>query len=263
MVTTGMNRRPIGSLTRVSVFAALLAVSAAIAAAQSAFVTFAGNLADAQGRGIADTSVVLSNAARQAKYEVKTNAFGRFEFIGLPDGEYGVEVRALGFRPLKDSLAVKGENLQRSYSLQLGTLQETINVRFDPSATVRREAPSVKEASLPITPQACVVGQAGGQIKPPRKIRDLVPRYPRELEGTGTDGVVVLLARIGIDGYPADISVVGEAQPELAQSAIEAVREWRYTQTLLNCQAVDVTMTITTNYVSVPTAPVSAQAPRP
>ena len=55
-------------------------------------------------------------------------------------------------------------------------------------------------------------------------------------------------ARIGADGYVADIRVVGDAQPDLAQSAIAAVREWRYTETLLNCTPVEVMMNVTVNF---------------
>ncbi len=43
-----------------------------------------------------------------------------------------------------------------------------------------------------------------------------------------------------LDGYVADVRLVGDAQPDLAQSAIAAVREWRYTETLLNCTPVEV-----------------------
>ena len=75
----------------------------------------------------------LANEARQAKYEVKTNADGRFEFVGLPAGEYAVEAQGIGFQPLKDAVTVAGQNLQRNYVLKIGTLQETINTDFDSS----------------------------------------------------------------------------------------------------------------------------------
>jgi hypothetical protein len=42
--------------------------------------------------------------------------------------------------------------------------------------------------------------------------------------------------------------VIGDAHPELVHAAIAAVRDWRYTQTLLNCQPIEVTMTVTTNF---------------
>ena len=82
----------------------------------------------------------------------------------------------------------------------------------------------------------------------------MAPIYPVALRGTGTGGTVVMEGRIGLDGYIGDIRVIGDAHPELAHSAIAAVRDWRFTQTLLNCQPVEVTMTITTNFKEMPTA---------
>jgi outer membrane biosynthesis protein TonB len=55
-------------------------------------------------------------------------------------------------------------------------------------------------------------------------------------------------ARLGVDGYVTDIRVIGEAHPELTHSAIAAVRDWRFTPTLLNCQAVEPAITITTSF---------------
>jgi hypothetical protein len=55
-------------------------------------------------------------------------------------------------------------------------------------------------------------------------------------------------ARIGADGYVADVALAGDAHPDLAQSAIAAVREWRYTETLLNCAPVEVLMDVTVNF---------------
>jgi TonB family protein len=264
MLIKDVNRRPIKGVTRVLVFALLLLVSAVIAAAQSSFVSLSGLLADEQGKGVPGSTVILSNEARQAKYEVKTNELGRYEFVGLPAGDYGLEIKAIGFQALKDAIAVKGQNLQRSYSLKLGTLQETITVRFDPNATPNKNAPEkppvVREVPMPARKE-CIAVPSGGQIRPPRKVRDVVPRYPRALEGTGTEGVVVMQARIDREGYTADISVVGDAQPDLAQAAIDAVRDWRFTETLLNCQPVDVTMTITTNFRPVPLPPTAPPKP--
>ena len=55
-------------------------------------------------------------------------------------------------------------------------------------------------------------------------------------------------APLALDGYITDISVEREVHPDLANAAITAVREWMYTQTLLNCQPVSVGMTITVNF---------------
>lgn len=59
---------------------------------------------------------------------------------------------------------------------------------------------------------------------------------------------VQLEALIGPDGYVANVTIIGEAQPDLAQSAIAAVREWRFTETLLNCKPVEVMMSVTVHF---------------
>ena len=83
---------------------------------------------------------------------------------------------------------------------------------------------------------------------PPKKLRDFAPTYPVNLRGTGTNGTVVMQGRIALDGYITDIRLVGDAHPDLANAAIEAVREWHYSETLLNCAPVEVGMTITVNF---------------
>ena len=248
MLNERINRTPMSGVARAAVVAGLLALTGAIAAAQSGFVSFSGSVFDEQHRGIPGVALVLTNEPRQAKYEVKTNESGRFEFVGLPAGEYRLEVRGNGFGALGDAITVAGQNLHRDLTLSMGTIQETIRVlvndRQPPSS------PIVKEVPMPGRKE-CTPSQAGGRIVPPRKIRDVSPQYPAALRGTGTEGVVNLKGRIGLDGYIGDIQVVGDAQPDLAQAAIAAVREWLFTETLLNCQPVEVTVSIGVHFQKV------------
>ena len=256
MLNDRVNRTPMTGATRAAVFAALLMFTVGVAAAQSGFVSLTGTVVDEQGRGVPGTTLILANERRQMKYEVRTNDAGRFEFVGLPAGDYALEARGLGFQTFKDTVAVAGQNLQRHIALKLGTLQETIHVRFDPAdtGTAEERHPVVKERPMPARKE-CVASSVGGQIVPPRKIHDVSPQYPVALRGTGTEGTVVLEGRIGVDGYIGDIRILGDAHPELAQSAIAAVRQWRFTETLLNCTPAEPTMTITTNFNAVPPPP--------
>jgi hypothetical protein len=252
MLNDRLNRKPMSGTRRAVVFAGLLTMTVAVAAAQSTYFTLSGSVVDDSGRGVPGTTLTLVNEQRQMKYEVKSNDSGAYEFVGLPAGEYGLLVRAIGFKEIKDAVTIAGRNLQRHIALKVGTLQETITVAFDPNEkssdnTSPQPAVRAKEVPMP-APKECVAGSTGGRIVPPKKIRDVVPVYPPALRGTGTGGSVVMEARIGADGYVNDISVIGDAHPELVHAAIAAVRDWRYTQTLLNCQPIEVTMTVTTNF---------------
>ena len=67
----------------------------------------------------------------------------------------------------------------------------------------------------------------------------------------GVDTVVILGARVGIDGYLSDVRVLRDGNPsapEIVESAIEAVRLWQYTPTLLNGVPVEANITMTVFY---------------
>ena len=264
MLTQGLNRNPIGGSTRATILVTLIVMSAAIAAAQSTFQTFSGTVVDATGKPVPGVTLVLADARRQAKYEVKTNRTGAFEFIGLPSGNYGVELQAnvAGFRPLKETVTLNGSNVQRRFTLQIGSLQEAITVTFAPGASGPEPAaaPVVKEVSAPKLSE-CIATAVGGNIWAPRKIRDVNPQYPEQLRDTGTEGIVVMDATIGVDGYVNDVQVVGSPQADLANAAVTAVRDWRFTQTLLNCTPVEVQMRVTTTFKPMP--PAQPAAPKP
>ena len=249
MLNDHRDTRRISGVTRALVFVMLLSAAAAVAAAQTTYRGFTGVVSDEQGRGVPGAAVALSNEARQAKYEIKTGADGRFDFVGLLPGDYRVSIERAGFQSVRDTLTVGAQNVQRNFTVQLGTLQETITVRADPNKPPAAEAaPSaIREVAMP-APRKCEPSAEGGQIVPPKKIRDVPPHYPPSLVSSGVQGTVMLRGRIAADGYISDISVLKEAHPELAQAAMEAVRGWRYTETLLNCVPAEPGITITTNF---------------
>ena len=73
------------------------------------------------------------------------------------------------------------------------------------------------------------------------------PRYPPVAQAARVQGVVILEAVIGPDGRVTDVKVL-RSVPLLDEAAIEAVRQWTYTPTLLNGVAVPVIMTVTVNF---------------
>jgi TonB family protein len=89
--------------------------------------------------------------------------------------------------------------------------------------------------------------RVGGGIKPPTKVRHVNPAYPVIAQSARVQGVVILEARIGIDGKVTNARVL-RSIPLLDQAALEAVRQWEYTPTLLNGVPVPVIMTVTVNF---------------
>lgn len=238
-------------LNLIALLAVALSIAGSDASAQS-FSTVSGNVVDPQGALLPGTTMVLINGKTGAKYEVKTNRTGEFEFVGLPAGEYQLEARLPGFRNGQDTITVAGRNLIRNLTLQVGQLEETITVTADGSPARVRSASDedrrrFQETLARCNPAAASTGPAiGGNIKPPVKIGNAVPAYPENLRLAGIGGVVKLETRIGTDGRMREVQPIANQtiDPGLVAAAIDAVNQWEFTGTLLNCVPVEVDMTV-------------------
>ena len=89
--------------------------------------------------------------------------------------------------------------------------------------------------------------RVGGNIARPTKTRDVKPVYPPEALSTRVSGVVILEATIDREGKVRDARVL-QSVPLLDAAAIEAVRQWEFTPTLLNGVPKPVIMTLTINF---------------
>jgi len=89
--------------------------------------------------------------------------------------------------------------------------------------------------------------RVGGNIQAPKKVQDVNPVYPPIAQSARVQGVVILEATIGPNGNVQDVRVL-RSIPLLDAAAIEAVKQWSYTPTLLNGVPVPVIMTVTVNF---------------
>ena len=200
---------------------------------------------------IPKVTVTLINPSNQSKYSIQSDGTGRFQFVGLPPGDYLFEASGPGFAALKGKVTVNGRDVQRDLSLEVGSLEETITIRASASDANANSKPRRVEsprAREPRVPPPCGGTIVGGNIKPPVKLVDVRPQYPENLRATGVGGVVTLAAVIGTDGNIRDVDVVSAPYPDLGVAAVEAVRQWEFSQTLLNCEPIDVKMKVTANF---------------
>jgi TonB family protein len=105
-------------------------------------------------------------------------------------------------------------------------------VRKTQLAKMPASAPEPPESGQPAgtsgTTQSDVpVRLAAGQG--PSLLRKVNPIYPRTMEAAGIEGVVVLDAVIHRDGTIGNITVLQASNAAFERSAVEAVRQWRYT----------------------------------
>ncbi|HEX2454183.1 MAG TPA: M56 family metallopeptidase [Vicinamibacterales bacterium] len=258
MLDKRRNRRPVSRGAYAAIVAVAVAVAMTIASAQGGFASVTGSIVDPMDAAMPGVTLVLTNVARDAKYEVRTDGSGRYEFVGLPPGEYLFEAKLPGFATFKGKLAVAGQNVQRDLKMDVGSLQETITVansRSAPSAAVPATASAIRPGAPPracdITPAADGV-RIGGSVRPPLKLKDVRPFYSPQLATQGVEGTVTLKGRIGTDGFIEDLEVVSTPHADLAQAAMDAVRQWEFTTTLLNCKPVAVSIGINVNFTLKP-----------
>jgi TonB family protein len=97
------------------------------------------------------------------------------------------------------------------------------------------------------SPSPPLPSQGQDQIREPKKLKNVSPDYPREAKRAGLMGSVVLECTIDIQGNVSDARALSGVPP-LTDAAIKAVKQWRYTPTLLKGSAVPVIMTVTINF---------------
>ena len=102
---------------------------------------------------------------------------------------------------------------------------------------------------LPEAPPPPVVRplRAGVDVREPRKVRSVAPVYPDLAVKARVEGLVILEAQVDARGRVVEVNVL-RGNPLLTDAAVEAVRQWVYTPTLINGVPVPVVMTVTVTF---------------
>lgn len=87
----------------------------------------------------------------------------------------------------------------------------------------------------------------GGNVKLASPIRRVEPEYPPIARQAHIEGVVQLEGVIGTDGRIHELRVLG-GHPFLVKAAVDAVKQWVYTPTLLNGDPIEVIAPITVTF---------------
>jgi TonB family protein len=186
----------------------------------------------AQGNAAAATPVI------EALFRSAADAVAQWQYEPPAEGPISFFVQ-LGFNP-------DGNVSMNSQSV---TLPQTYNTAAPVSAPP--QGASAGQRGGRAGAAAAVGGQVpirvGGAIGAPRKIKHVNPVYPNIARSARISGVVILEATIGADGRVIDARVL-RSIPLLDQAALDAVRQWEFTPTLLNGVATPIVMTVTVTF---------------
>ncbi len=110
------------------------------------------------------------------------------------------------------------------------------------AAEVKAKADAEMRATL-----ATTAVRVGGPIRNPTKVKDVTPEYPAIAKSARIGGTVQVELTVGPDGKVADARVV-KSVPVLDQAALDAVKQWEYTPTLVKNVAVPVLVNVAINF---------------
>jgi TonB family protein len=242
MLNPRLDRAALSRRALAVIAALLVAVTLPIAAvrgAQAVPAALTGSVYDASGAVLPGVELVLEDA-NQFKWTVTTDAAGRFEFAPVRAGKYVLAASLPGFRALRHEFELKtSRDWDRAVTLQVAELKETITVRE--SRVAAPPAPSQPEGPRPV--------RVGGNIRVPRKLVDVKPIFPVSMRAAGREGVVPIEAIIGRDGTVTSVRVLtAQVHPDFAIAAVDAVRQWRFSPTLLNGAPVEVVMNVSVTF---------------
>ena len=244
MLNPELNRGPVPRQRKLVAAAMILLAALPIAAATRGAGAPGGVLRDPSGRVLPGATVRLSAIGTDAVHETQTDSTGSFRFGEIPDGDYMLSARLPGFLGARPRVRVNASMPPLEMTAQVGTLKETVTVKPG-------------EVSAPFVPRnvqakACGGNAAGGgstdvggNLRPPFKLKHVVPRYKSEWASAGVTGNVLLQAVIGSDGKVRDIEVVSPVNAELEEEAVNAVSQWEFSPTCLNGAAIDVRIFVT------------------
>jgi len=104
-------------------------------------------------------------------------------------------------------------------------------------------APPIAPPPAPVQPPV----RLHSGIRAPQRVVDVRPVYPAAARLARVEGMVIIEATIDERGNVARAQVL-RSIPLLDEAALTAVRQWKFTPTLLNGSAVPIVMTVTVNF---------------
>ena len=240
MLTLDLNRSRPSTVTLATIGTLCLLVTAGVGGAtlaQTGPLPLVGTVYDPTGAVVPEVTVTLT-AADGTATRTTTDGAGRFQFPVTPPGRVELEASLPGFRALSTPIDLrKATDWDRTITLQVGTVQETITV------SASQLPPRAKATAGPAPVRV------GGNIRPPRKLKHVSPVYPEAMRAAGIEGTVPLDAIIAATGTVQSVRILSATvHPELALAAVDAVRQWQFEPTLLNGSPVDIAMSTTVTF---------------
>jgi TonB family protein len=144
-------------------------------------------------------------------------------------------------------IAPEGERQQQQARLPFGDSGPLDNSRGGFGDAVAPPPPPV----VPTQPVQKTPLRPHSGIKPPQRLVNVAPVYPVVALSARKEGIVIIDATIDEQGNVTETRIL-RSIPLLDEAAVAAVRQWKFSPTLLNGVPVPIVMTVTVNFKLTP-----------
>lgn len=144
--------------------------------------------------------------------------------------------------PGNDQPPIVDLSLQLSMNAK-GVQSSTIGFQPEALNLLKPGAPPVLEPPPPPVSRRPPV-RVGGVVLESKTIKRVVPEYPELAKRARVSGAVILQVNVDEEGDVYDVKVLN-GHPLLQEAAVNAVRQWKYSPTLLNGEPVPVVAMVT------------------
>jgi TonB family protein len=110
------------------------------------------------------------------------------------------------------------------------------------------DSTDAKAATPVTTPSEPGVARISGEVIAGHRIKFVEPRYPEAAKISHSSGSVLMNAVIGKDGVVRRLVPIASTDSMFTDSAMDSVRQWKYSPYLLNGEPTEVDTTITLNF---------------
>ena len=199
-----------------------------------ALPSFSGTVEDNLKAQMDGAKITLWDAA-SGKGLATSSSMGHFSFSGVSEGDYLFRVERDGMVPVYGALHLAGDGPHEIGVVMLPITRQ--NIEFIGAGSPLRASfrPPPTSAKPP-------------KVKPAQVTKRVAPVYPDSAKKAGINGTVKIATIILPDGTLDDMVVLSAPDASLALAALLAVRQWRYSPTSLDGQAVEASLTIDVNF---------------
>jgi protein TonB len=106
---------------------------------------------------------------------------------------------------------------------------------------------------LPEAPARAAPIRVGGTVREPKRLVSVQPVYPELAMKAKLQGTVIIEATVNERGRVVNVNLL-QGAPMLTDAALEAVKKWVYTPTLVNGMPTPIIMTVTVHFRLSPSA---------